>query len=672
MKIVLIAACRGDKPLEKIVGYGQVLPWWIAHALRQRGHDASLWWEGDLGKEMPRSDVVVVVGSQALVKLRRDADLMGVVERSTERVCEMSDGPVRSIFDWGCSKYAGAYFGMGADPGHIYPAQAECPRVVLFNGWNLPLDNPAHKDPLYEPALEALQAAKREGWAVWSLNAPIPWADRVIGSEVPGRARTRYIPWVDYCELMRQGSIFFDTTNKVVELGRIEAAVAGNVLVAPRYNQTCEEWLDGVRYLHQVPFDESDAVDAMLRAIRLARDTDPGQIATTAMEYFAWPLVAERIDGFLAIPRREMGQHTRNRPGLVKCIDGEEWTEVEQDVPAEVAAGPARPKEAPWVEYPIRVPPALLHWQDGDRGPRPLEESAHARGARQILQGWPPDGTDYARAVTDQQAGCHGKPSAFAELVRGMKRDGWEGKPIIGWINRRGEVVIHDGWHRSAAAWACELDHVPVAVHGRDEDWIAFRHSVVKLNGGRKLYQPIAHPDFGWHCWRKDTARRIALISRWLTDEGATTVCDLGCHSGAISHGLTRAGLSVVGIDQNEQAVKVARMGAGMTYFGGGDRVGFVVGSEPTRADAVVCLSAINHALVTDQAKADALLAIIRERAHLLVTDCPTPGDPVGGDTEWADPTRMCSWLEAAGWSVALTHQRGADLQRTLIYCRRT
>ncbi len=331
---------------------------------------------------------------------------------------------------------------------------------------------------------------------------------------------------------------------------------------------------------------------------------------------------------------------------------------------------------APWVQPgPTLVPPSMLFWQDYDQGPRPLETSAHAIGAKQIVDGMNPMKTAYAEAyggAGEHQSGVHGAPREFATLITSIRSAGWSGSGIIGWINRRGEIVIHDGIHRSAAAMALGLESIPVSIHGRDEDWIAFRLAVKALNDGKHhLYQPIFHPDFDcWPCWRKDTRARIDQIVEWLRSVDVRTVCDLGCHAGTISHGLGRADFDVIGIDQNPLAVRVADKARIMT--GLGSNAGFKVGSLPAEADAVVCLSAINHALVTDMAKADTLLEDIGRCCHYLVTDCPTPGDPVGGKTDWSDPERMIAWLETSGWLLLDRKDRGAELQRTLLFFERS
>ena len=303
-------------------------------------------------------------------------------------------------------------------------------------------------------------------------------------------------------------------------------------------------------------------------------------------------------------------------------------------------------RETPWVEHPLRVPPERIYWQVGDEGPKPISTSPHAKGAREILAGTPPGETAYAREICDEQAGCHGKPAAFAALISSMREVGYKGEGVIAGINRRGEVVLHDGMHRSCAALACGLETIPVRVHFRDEDWIAFRWAVAHLNGGFKLYQPLDHPDFGWPCWRKDTGTRVALISMFLKRRDVSTVLDIGCHGGAISHGLARRGFRVDGLDRNPLAIRAAQLQAGMTHIGStamfhqGDHT-----LEGLRADAVVCLSALNHAYV--KGKGEEMLRRLVELAPVLILDCPVPGDPVGGSTDMADAEKFRGWVDA-------------------------
>jgi len=322
---------------------------------------------------------------------------------------------------------------------------------------------------------------------------------------------------------------------------------------------------------------------------------------------------------------------------------------------------------APWVQSTIHVPPEMIYWQVGDEGPRPIATSPHAIGANEIVDGTPPEQSTYAQEIKDEQDGTHGKPKLFADLIDSMDGNGFVGQGPIAGINRRGEVVLHDGMHRSCAALAVGLKTIPVRIHFRDEGWIAFRWAVAKLNGGFKAYQPIDHPDFTvWPCWRKDTAQRVSAIGRELQRMDVGTVADIGCHGGAISHGLARRGFQVVGLDRNEKAIRVAQMQGGMTGIGS-DAV-FHVGDhtlEGLRVDAVVCLSALNHAYV--KGKGEDMLRRLAELAPVVVLDCPVPADPVGGKTDMADPAKFTAWVqETIGGRLRPIAEADNGLQRPL------
>jgi len=287
-----------------------------------------------------------------------------------------------------------------------------------------------------------------------------------------------------------------------------------------------------------------------------------------------------------------------------------------------------------------------------------------------------PDETVYAAEVPDSgSANTHGKPDVFAALISSMAH-GWEakGRFIIAGINRRGEIVIHDGFHRSAAALAVGMPEVPVSIHFCDEDWVALKHALVKLNKGCRLYQPVDHPEFRtWPCWRKDTAARVEAIADVLP---GNLIADVGCHSGAVSLGLARFGFTVKGYDINEKAIGVARRLAPMTDIGGPaffeKRSGLLPGHK---YDAVVCLSALNHQWRKGEAmgKGRQLLRSFFAAAPLLVLDCPAPGDPVAGDGEWTDPERVFRWIEdcGIGGSGRVIGQRGDELQRPLLVWER-
>ena len=323
----------------------------------------------------------------------------------------------------------------------------------------------------------------------------------------------------------------------------------------------------------------------------------------------------------------------------------------------------------------IDVDPKRLWWQCGDHGPKRITEAPHYEAACQIVAGEEP--TAY-RIKKRSPGHVQGNMPAIKGLVRSLRK-GWNPKAPrpTAWINRRGEIVLTDGMHRSAIAAAVGLPRIPVAIVARDEDWWRVKHALKKLNGGVKLYQPVDHPDLAWPAWRKDTGNRAEVIGDYLREHQAQQVADIGCHSGALSLALARQGFTVTGYDHNELAIKAAQALAPMTDIGGEGRARFEVSGlvpQLPELDAVVMLSALNHCWAKGHWQvAEDIVTAIFQAAPRLVFDCPTSGDPVAGDGDFTDPNHVLSWMaEAAGKGKGrILAPRGEMLQRTLLVWER-
>jgi hypothetical protein len=313
------------------------------------------------------------------------------------------------------------------------------------------------------------------------------------------------------------------------------------------------------------------------------------------------------------------------------------------------------------IKYPIAVPPERLWWQCGDIGPKRLAESKHAINACKLVAGE----DDLV------ETGTEGSRDRLSPTLESMTK-GWDQRqqPIIAGINRRGEIVIHDGWHRAACAYALKWDFLPVAIHWRDEDWWALKHAVAKLNGGSKLYQPIDHPDFYyWPAWRKDTFYRADLIDRFLKENiSEPRIADIGCHSGVLSCALSRKGYAVTGYDNNPKAIRAANLMSCMTDIGAKGAI-FVESDKVINGfNVAVCISVINHYFVRgDDEKTRDFLSQFEGKT--LILDCPTSGDPVGGDTDFTDPEFVFDWLEKHGLDGKgrVLEYHGQNLQRTMM-----
>ena len=328
----------------------------------------------------------------------------------------------------------------------------------------------------------------------------------------------------------------------------------------------------------------------------------------------------------------------------------------------------------------IDVPPSRLWVQQGGNGLLPLAETTHVHAAQAILAGEDPHNTAYAQEHRRQSKGhIEGQPAAFAELVQSMALEGWkDGERIKVAINDCGQVVITDGLHRAAAAYAALRARVPVEIVYRHERWQALKYALMEANGGVKLYQPIDHPDFAsWPTWRADTAARAKTIVASLPKNRPLYGVDLGCNAGALTLALAREQIVMYGYDTDLRVVRAARLVANMEHIGADHAFFYQSAEVPAllEVDFVVCLSLLNHYQADPQRQAagQAIFRACVRAAPLIFLDAPAPDDPVGGSTEFVDPEAVFAWCKAAGVSGRgkVIAKRGEELQRPLLMWRR-
>ncbi len=318
MKIALISNLGSGASFEKLLGYNQVMAWYLAKELDAVLIPDTFILETDF-QDWPHVDVAIAISSSAILRLRQRGD--DVKDIPCKRLCWLSDGPVRSIIPWGKqSTIDGAYIGMGVDPEVCYPEQ-DVP-TVLVNAWNATLDKGELEDPVFLHLMKTSSRLAREGVRVLGLNCKAPGAIPV-GRQLKPSARVRegqgsganniqdsvdgpklgYVPWKDICAAYRQGWVFLDQTPKVIELGRTEAAACGNVLYSLPHGA---DEIDGIRYLPQENWEAerptARTVDDILRTIEATSPADFQARADKVLEYFAWPLVAQRLLAFLDKP----------------------------------------------------------------------------------------------------------------------------------------------------------------------------------------------------------------------------------------------------------------------------------------------------------------------------------------------------------------------------------
>jgi len=318
VRIGLISNLGPGASFDKLLGYNQVMAWYLARELGAILIPDTYLLEQDLA-ELPAVDVAIAISSTAIVRLRQRGEDAAVIP--CQRLCWLSDGPVRSIIPWGKASTAdGAYIGMGVDPEVCYPEQDDIP-TVLVNAWNATLDRADLEDPAFLHQMKTASRLDREGIRVLGLNCKAP-GSTWVGRELKDTSRVRadvgtgqntepaplpgpklgYVLWKDICAAYRRGWVFLDGTPKVIELGRVEAAACGNALFTLPH---VADEIDGIRFLPQVNWkaspeqDVGTTVGQILRTLDKTRPEDFQARADRVLEYFNWPAVASRLLAFL-------------------------------------------------------------------------------------------------------------------------------------------------------------------------------------------------------------------------------------------------------------------------------------------------------------------------------------------------------------------------------------
>lgn len=294
MKIAIISNLSEGARLVDLQGYNQVYAYHLQKELRAKGQTVELFSDKEL-PSFPNADITIVLSATGIIKIR-DTALGGLAKAimAKTRLYHLTDGPIRSIVPWAQSKDKGAYIGMGADPAVCYPDQDTIP-VVLFNAWNATVDRGQWDDPVLNDCIDVLREIKSDGVEIWSLNVDLDFADKVIGLPVKGQKKCGYVKWLEICRAYRKGWVFLDTTPKVIELGRVEAACCGNRLVT--IGVESDDPREGLEHLRQSAFNDKETL--FMKVVANLTDIGRAEAVADARSYFNWSDVADRVLGFL-------------------------------------------------------------------------------------------------------------------------------------------------------------------------------------------------------------------------------------------------------------------------------------------------------------------------------------------------------------------------------------
>ena len=305
MKVALLCNIDNSAEIEQLQGYNQVYGFFLRRELDRIGIDCELVRypgveKGDfiVNFKHGNPDCVIAISAGAIIGLRENPLLVEDLEGLGVQVYYLTDAITRSIVPWDHAKEAGAYVGMGVDPLLCRPNQDATP-TVLFNAWNKTVDNGEWGDLNLVEARSALQKAMKRGVRVLALNCKVDGAEN-IGRDVYDSDKLGYVKWLEVVSAYSRGWVFLDTTPKIIELGRVEAAACGASLLVPRSGS---DWdrnnpIEGLQYLNQTYWSKGRLYEQLMTLCD-AKTFSPLASACPVVRYFSWASVARRVVDFL-------------------------------------------------------------------------------------------------------------------------------------------------------------------------------------------------------------------------------------------------------------------------------------------------------------------------------------------------------------------------------------
>lgn len=164
-------------------------------------------------------------------------------------------------------------------------------------------------------------------------------------------------------------------------------------------------------------------------------------------------------------------------------------------------------------------------------------------------------------------------------------------------IHNDGSIVLDIGTEIVARALRDNIQTIPVEIIGRMSKWREIVTNLSQVYSGKKLYQPINHPEFNdWEIARGN--ERIDLINPHFPTLQGKRVLDVGCCLGHFSRWAYNKNAEVVGIEGFKTFYETAKMlnhleNTDVRY----DRSGVVewLHKDKSQFDLIVCLSIIHN-----------------------------------------------------------------------------
>jgi len=194
-------------------------------------------------------------------------------------------------------------------------------------------------------------------------------------------------------------------------------------------------------------------------------------------------------------------------------------------------------------------------------------------------------------------------------------------------INADGSFKLMDGHHRIAIK-LFNNEPIKLTICDRDSEWIKLIEDLEVLYQGKRLYQPVDHPDFrNWHSGRDN--RIESELDSIFKELGVKSVLDLG-----ICHGYTLYQLRhhldwAVGVEYNDVRARISdalfkQLGFRVECT---NIIDFIRKREKS-VHCVLALAVFHHIAKQHRSEFDEVLQKIAKKAKVLAYTLPEKGEP--------------------------------------------
>lgn len=117
----------------------------------------------------------------------------------------------------------------------------------------------------------------------------------------------------------------------------------------------------------------------------------------------------------------------------------------------------------------------------------------------------------------------------------------------------------------------------------------------------------------------------LPIVHRWLEEIKPSSILDIGCGNGAVTHWLSQRGYRVIGLDSSESAIQIAKNAYPDITFIKADLNSPLDKDLVSRFDLVLCLDVIEHLLLPRQVFHRSR-EVLRPRGGYIILSTPYHG----------------------------------------------